>query len=258
MTQIKNLLDDDFAPSRNILLVGSPGTQKTIACSMLPQPILWFSCDYGPDRGFPPFVITHLKQNSDNVIVPVRGTPYNALKTYLKSHHNRETKSIVIDPIGYFQKHLLEEIMTHGIGKMKTKPTYDEWGQLIERTWEFLATVCDMGLNVCVTGHQLADKEMITESMIGLPHVIGTKLPYDLPGMFSTVLHLESTPRASGPPSIKARSTPTHIWSFCKDVTGILDATEEHPIAWTRKMFGDECAIPEGYRAPQPKKGTSS
>ena len=232
-----NLLDSTTEPQKSVLLVGASGQMKTICSSLFPEPQLWLAGDPGQRSGLTP-VWDKLTKNPDNMVIKVRKTPYKDILNYMLKE--KRFKTIIYDSITFIQHCFLSELMQK---TAKTKPTYDEWGFVLEWSRNLIHAGLESDSHVVITCLEQLVKEDLTGRVSGLPLVFG-KFAHDLPAMVRTALHVEARPKQKEQPERTVRSVPDHIWGWCKDSEGILDPIEKHP-DWVVKFLYKEDEKPK-------------
>ena len=183
----------DEAPQINVALVGPPKTGKTAGAASAPGPILYLNAE----------LLNRLRFARRQYGEKLRVVQVQGEQTLIDATHaiaTGEFATVVVDSIGELRTVLLKELASGNAGKMKNKPTLDQYGEAQSIIERFCRMLCRAPINVVLVFHSEHVKddesgEVIHEATTGSSK---PKLARTLLGMVDIVGFTGAIPQDEG------------------------------------------------------------
>jgi hypothetical protein len=153
-------LSDDV-PRIKVALVGPPKTGKTAGAASAPGPVLYLNAELANRMRFA------RRTHGDKLrVVQVQGKQTLTDVVFAVYAEDCEFATVAVDSIGELRSLLLKEAASGNGGKMKNKPTLDQYGEVQAIIEWFCSKLCKAPVNVVFVFHSEPIKDETTGEII--------------------------------------------------------------------------------------------
>jgi len=154
-------LAEDEAPRINVALVGPPKTGKSAGASSAPGPILYLNAELGARLRF-----ARRKYGDKLRVVQVESEQTLIDATFAVLDPNSDIETVVLDSVAELRTALLKSVAASNHGKMKHKPTLDQYRDVQDTIERFCRAMCKAPVNFVMVFHSEPTKDDTTGEMI--------------------------------------------------------------------------------------------